>query len=496
MTELVFKNIIPILLVLVIIFMFSFIGFVRVPMDKAAFISGFRKRVIVGKLGFFMRYFERVDYLDLSLFSVDVNTSVFVPTNDFINIKADAIVKLQISQEPEILNIASKNFLNKKSELIGESVKEVLEGNLREIIGQMNLKDMVQNRKEFNVKVQENVSPDLKEMGLVVVSFAVQSFTDEKGVIDNLGIENISRISKDASIAKAEAEKEVAIAKANADKEAKDIELKVAEEIAEKTNKLEIKKADLKIESDTRKASADMTYQLETERKRKELEEVQGESNFTRETQAIKTNQAKLEAEIKVDNQIKSDAELYRKTKEAESRLIEEQREAEARLYKQTKEADALKIMAEREAEAVKIKAQAEAESIKMKALAEAESKKEIGLAEAEAIKAKAVAEAEGIDKKADAMKKYGEAAILEMYFKALPEIAKNIASPLNNIDKITMYGEGNSSKLIEDITKSISQINNGISDATGLDLKSVLAGALGGKLLSEKNDKEKGPEK
>lgn len=152
--------------------------------------------------------------------------------------------------------------------------------------------------------------------------------------------------------------------------------------------------------------------------------------------------------------------------------------------------------MAEREAEAVKIKAQAEAESIKMKALAEAESKKEIGLAEAEAIKAKAVAEAEGIDKKADAMKKYGEAAILEMYFKALPEIAKNIASPLNNIDKITMYGEGNSSKLIEDITKSISQINNGISDATGLDLKSVLAGALGGKLLSEKNDKEKELEK
>ena len=85
------------------------------------------------------------------------------------------------------------------------TVKEVLEGNLREIIGQMNLKDMVQNRKEFNVKVQENVSPDLREMGLVVVSFAVQSFMDEKGVIDNLGIENISKISKDASIAKAQA---------------------------------------------------------------------------------------------------------------------------------------------------------------------------------------------------------------------------------------------------------------------------------------------------
>ena len=491
-------NFIPISSVLLIIFVLSLVGFIRVPMDRAAFISGFKRRVVTGKLAFYLRYFERVDYLDLSLFSVDVNTSVFVPTNDFINIKADAIVKLQISQEPEILNIASKNFLNKKSEYIGESVKEVLEGNLREIIGQMNLKDMVQNRKEFNVKVQENVSPDLREMGLVVVSFAVQSFMDEKGVIDNLGIENISKISKDASIAKAQAEKEIAIAKANADKEAKDIELKVAEEIAEKTNKLEIKKADLKIESDTKKASADMTYQLETERKRKELEEVQGESNFTRETQAIKTNQAKLEAEIKVDNQIKSDAELYRKTKQAESKLIEEQREAEAILYQKTKEAEALKIMAQQEGEAMKIKAQAdsesiklkaqaEAESIKLKALAEAQSKREIGLAEAEAIKAKALAEAEGIDKKADAMKKYGNAAIMEMYFKALPEISKNVAAPLNNIDKITMYGDGNTSKLVGDITKSIAQINDGITDSTGIDLKSVLAGMLGGKIISDK---------
>ena len=104
------NNFVPILIVLIIIFILSLVGFIRVPMDRAAFISGFKRRVVTGKLAFYLRYFERVDYLDLSLFSVDVNTSVFVPTNDFINIKADAIVKLQIAQEPEILNIASKNF--------------------------------------------------------------------------------------------------------------------------------------------------------------------------------------------------------------------------------------------------------------------------------------------------------------------------------------------------------------------------------------------------
>lgn len=86
--------ILPIAVVLLVLFLFSFLGYVRVPSDKVAFISGFRRRSVTGRLAFFIRYLERVDYLDLSMITVDVKTSAFVPTNDFINIKADAIVKL------------------------------------------------------------------------------------------------------------------------------------------------------------------------------------------------------------------------------------------------------------------------------------------------------------------------------------------------------------------------------------------------------------------
>lgn len=88
---------------------------------------------------------------------------------------------------------------------------------------------------------------------------------------------------------------------------------------------------------------------------------------------------------------------------------------------------------------------------------------------------------------------KQGSVAIitrLEMYFKSLPDIAKNVAEPLKNIDKITMYGEGNNTKLVGDITKSITQISDGLNDSLGVDVKSILAGALGHKLLSE-NKKE-----
>ena len=108
-----------------------------------------------------------------------------------------------------------------------------------------------------------------------------------------------------------------------------------------------------------------------------------------------------------------------------------------------------------------------------------------MGQAEAEAIRAKALAEAEGIDKKAEAMKKYGEAAVIEMIMNALPEIAKNVAEPLSKVDKITMYGEGNSAKLLSDIVNGTTQVTEGISAGMGLDLKSLLAGALGGKLAA-----------
>ena len=83
-------------------------------------------------------------------------------------------------------------------------------------------------------------------------------------------------------------------------------------------------------------------------------------------------------------------------------------------------------------------------------------------------------------------MKKYGEAAVVEMIMSALPEIAKNVAEPLSKVDKITMYGEGNSAKLLADIVNGTTQVTEGISAGMGLDIKSLLAGALGGKLASD----------
>lgn len=472
----------------VLVFIIGMFGYVKVPDDKVCFISGFRKRRVTGKIAFYLRWFERVDYLDLKAFSVDVNTSEDVPTNDYINIKADAIAKVQIDEE--VLDKASKNFLNKPSSTIADEIKDVLEGNLREIIGQLKIEEIVQNRKEFNNKVQENVSPDLKEMGLKIISFTIQNFQEERGIIENLGAENEAKITKEALIARAKAERDVNIEKAKATKEAIDVKVQTETEISIKENELNIKKADLKVQSDTKKAIADVTYEKEFEKNRKEVEQAKGEADFQKEEINIKTQKAKLEAQVKNEQEIKADAELYKRNKDAEAKLIEKQKEMEAIKLEAETKALAKKLEAEAEAEAIRIKAEANAKAIEQEGLAQAKSIQAKLNAEAEGKKNSLLAEAEGLDKKAEAMKKYGEGALLEMYFKALPEIAKNVASPLEKVDKITMYGEGNGEKMIGDITKMIEKVNSGVGDSLGIDLKSVIAGYFSKGVIDKINNK------
>ena len=172
--------------------------------------------------------------------------------------------------------------------------------------------------------------------------------------------------------------------------------------------------------------------------------------------------------------------------KAAMNRINAAEREKVAAQY----EGDAQRILivekAKAEADAIKLKADAEAEAVKKRGEAEAKATEARLAAEAEGKKKSLLAEAEGLNQKAEAMKKYGEGAILEMYFKALPEIAKNVAAPLSNIDRITMYGADGTSNLVSSITQSISKISDGVQDSTGIDFKSVVAGYLGKGLLDK----------
>ena len=186
--------------------------------------------------------------------------------------------------------------------------------------------------------------------------------------------------------------------------------------------------------------------------------------------QEVEVAKQALDAEIRA----KADADRYRKEQEAQAALFQRQKDAEAKRYEQEQEAEAVK----KQAEAARFAKEQEAAGISA-----------VGKAEAAAIQAKALAEAEGIDKKAEAMKKYGQAAVIEMVMNALPEIAKNVAQPLSKVDKITMYGEGNSAKLLQDIINGTTQVSEGIAQGMGIDIKALLSGMLGGKVAAEHQD-------
>lgn len=502
----------------VAVLLFFIIGYVKASPDTAYIISGLRKKpkVLIGKAGIKIPFFEKKDELNLQLIPIDVKTSSAVPTADYINIRVDAAVNVKISDEEERLKLAAQNFLNRPTDYIAQIAREVLEGNMREIVGKMNLEEMVSDRQKFATLVKENAEPDLAAMGLDIVSFNVQNFVDGNGVIENLGVDNIVKIQKNAAISRAESEKEIAKAQAiaakeandaqvssdleianvkakaqkekaivlaEADRESKEAQINADTLIAQKENELAIRKAELQKDADTKKAIADAAYNIQQETERKTVEIATAEANLARQEKAIALKEKEVElTERTLEATIKkqSEAEKYAKQQESDASLYETQRKSEAMLFERQKNAEAEKFEREKEAEALKATAEANRYSMEQ----EAEGIRTKGLAEAEAIRAKALAEAEGIEKKAEAMKQMGEAAVLEMYFKAMPEIARNIAEPLSKVEKITMYGEGNSAKLVKDIMGTLNQVTDGLKESTGVDLQSVLSGFTGGKEL------------
>lgn len=450
-------------------------GYVKASPDTAIIISGLRKnpKVLIGKAGIKIPFFERKDELNLQLIPIDVKTSNAVPTADYININVDATVNVKISDNEERLKLAAQNFLNKNADYIGRVAREVLEGNVREIVGKMALEEMVSDRQKFALLVKENAEPDLASMGLDIISFNVQNFVDGNGVIENLGVDNIVKIQKNAAISRAESEKEIAKAQASAKREANEAEVNAEFEIAKKQNELDIQRAELKRAADIKRAEADAAYRIQEEEQRKTVEITTANANIAKQEKEIQLKQREAEVmEQALDAQVKKKAEAdkFAKQQQADAGLYERQREAEAKKFETEKEAEAMKA----QAEARRYTMEQEADGIRTK-----------GLAEAEAIRAKAVAEADGIEKKAEAMTKMGEAAVLEMYFKALPEVVKNAAVPLSSVDRITMYGDGNSSKLMKDVMGTVVQITDGLKEATGVDLQAVLSGFLAGKVAS-----------
>ena len=456
-----------VLLVLVVLCVILKMSYVKAPPDMAYIISGITKepRILIGRAALKLPFLERMDYLYLGQMSVDIKTEQSVPTNDFINVDVDAIAKVRIQPDSTGIQTAARNFLNKTSKEIALDLKDSLQGNLREIIGTLSLEAINTNRDAFSDEVMKKASVDMKKLGIEVISCNIQNITDGAGLISDLGMDNTAKIKKNAAIAKANADKDVAVAQAEAAKIANDAKIASETQIAEKNNDLDIRKAELKIISDRKRAEADAAYKIQEQEQQKTIEITtvnaqiaKAERNAELAAKEVTVKEQELEADIKKT----ADAQKYKIEQDAMADMERRKREAEARTYEEQKQAEAQKALAE----AKKYAMEQEASGIKAK-----------GEAEAAAIAAKGLAEAEAMMKKAEAYKQYNNAAIAEMIIQVMPQIASELAKPLANIDKISVIGSDASgmTSIGDGVPVMFAKLFQTMKETTGVDLGEIM---------------------
>ena len=471
--------------------------------NEVLIVSGFGKvKTKTGGGIFVLPIIQKTQRMTLENIQVDFTSRNEIPTKDAIHILVDAVANMAISQDPERQKIAASKFAGYSIEQIQNIVIPVLEGNIREIISQTNFEDLIRgDKKAFSELVMDNVTPNLADLGIDLTTFNIQNYSDKNGVIQDLGIENTEKIKKEASIAAARAKAEVAIAQAEADKAANDAKVAAATEIAKSQTEFAVKKAELQKQADTEQAKADAAKHIEAENQRREQEIATANANLARQEKeielqerAVAIKEKALEAEIKKT----AEAKKYAEQQEADARLYATQKAAEADLFERQRQAEAAKIEAEKKAEADLALAEAEAkakkalaDAVRAQGEAEAAAAQAKGEAEAAAIKAKLQAEADGLREKAEAMKQYGDAAMADMqidaiktYFSQLPEIARAIGEGYQGVDKIVMIGN-DSNQLAGNIMSTATQISEGLSESLGIDVKSLLAGFIGGKVAN-----------
>lgn len=445
--------------IIALIIIFTLICWRRVPADKAIVITGLRKRVLSGKGGVQIPLLETS--CTISLEAVSMTTDITeAPSKQgiFVDIAGTAVVKVE--NTPEMIFIAAEQFCtgnaNQTTKNIKVVVEQILEGKLRGIVSSLTVEQINEDRVAFENSIEESITNELRGMGLRLLSYTVLKIATQGGYLENRAIPQIAQSKSDADIASAERKRDTEVRTAEAVREGEKAKISAQAEIAQSVRDKTIRTEQYRAEQDKEKANADVAYELQQIANSKILAEHNAE--------LAKKEAVVVEEKLVATVMKPADAEKYKIEVEAEGNRIKAIKEAQAR-------AESKRIEAEAEAEANRIKAQSEADGIKAK-----------GLAEAETIRAMGIAEAETKDRMADAMQKYGEAAIVEIVVNKLPDIMTAVAKPMEQIDKITVIDNGGADSTgASKVSKMVTDVSvNGLgllNELTGVDLVSVMKG-------------------
>jgi flotillin len=423
---------------------------------EALVVYGFRgTRIIKGRGSVIFPGVENCRLLSLELMSFDVAPQQDLYTKQGVAVTVEAVAQIKVKSDPESIQTAAEQFLTKTPQEREGLIRLVMEGHLRGIIGQLTVEEIVKQPEMVGDRMRSTCADDMNKMGLEVISFTIKEVRDKNEYISNMGRPDVARIKRDADVAAAEAERDTAIkraeatraaavAKAQADKERVLAETLSQAAQAEATRDLEIKKANFQEMVQKQKASADKAYEIQTNVMQQQVMAEQ-----------VKIERVQKEAQIAVQ-----DAEIQRR-----------ERELIATVLKQ----------AEIERQRIETLAEAEKQRLIFEADGHAASTRATGEAEAEIIFKKGEAEAKAMNVKAAAYQEYNQAAVVDRLLTNMPEIVKALASPLANVDKITIISTGNGSaagmhKVTGDIAAMAAQIPALFETLSGMQMSELLA--------------------
>ena len=434
---------------------------------EALIVYGFRgTRIIKGRGSVIFPMVENWRMLSLELMSFDVAPQQDLYTRQGVAVTVEAVAQIKVKSDPESIQTAAEQFLTKTPPEREGLIRLVLEGHLRGIIGQLTVEEIVKQPEMVGDRMRSTCADDMNKMGLEVISFTIKEVRDKNEYITNMGRPDVARIKRDADVAAAEAERDTAIkraeavraaavAKARADQERVLAETLSQAAQAEAQRDLQVKQANFLETVQKQKASADKAYEIQTNVMQQQVIAEQ-----------VKIEQVQKTAQIAVQ-----DAEIQRRERELIATVLK-QAEIERRRIETLAEAQKQKSIFEADGQAAATRA--------------------TGEAEAEIIFKKGEAEAKAMNVKAEAYQEYNQAAVIDKLISNMPEIVKALASPLANVDKITIVSTGNGdtsgmNKITGDVAAMAAQIPALFETLSGMQFSELLSKV---KMIGDKSPK------
>jgi len=446
------------MLVLVLMFLMSMLArlYRKAGPHEALVVYGFRgTRVVKGHGTVIFPMIENCRELSLELMSFDVAPQQDLYTKQGVAVTVEAVAQIKVKSDTESVLTASEQFLTKTDQEREGLIRLVMEGHLRGIIGQLTVEEIVKQPEMVSDRMRSTCADDMNKMGLEVISFTIKEVRDKNEYITNMGRPDVARIKRDADVAAAEADRDTAIKRALASRESAvakaqaDQERVLAETLsqakqAEAQRDLEVKKAQYLELTKKQQAQADKAYDIQANIMQQQVT-----------AESVKVQQVEKEQQVKVQ-----EAEIARRQNELIATVLK-QAEVERQRIETLALAEKQRLMVEAEGHASAIRAQGEAE--------------------AEIIFKKGEAEAKAMNVKAEAYQEYNQAAVIDKLITGLPEVVRALASPLANVDKITVVSTGNGdsaglNKITGDITKIAAQVPALFETLSGMNINEMLS--------------------